>query len=92
MIRLLMIEQDALYAELTLRTLRSSGLSCACERVINEEEFRKALARSPDLILDVALFRTWRISRPWQSQKRPSRPHLSFSSQGRATQLLHGAR
>jgi diguanylate cyclase (GGDEF)-like protein len=51
MIRLLMLEDDDAAAELTLRALSSSGLSCACDRVVNELEFRKALACGPDLIL-----------------------------------------
>lgn len=51
MIRLLMIENDAAAAELTLRALRSGGLPCACERVVGESDFRQALARGPDLIL-----------------------------------------
>lgn len=38
MIRLLMIEDDAAAAELTLRTLRSGGLSCTCERVVSEAD------------------------------------------------------
>jgi diguanylate cyclase (GGDEF)-like protein len=51
MFRLLMLEDDALAAELTLRALHAAGLSCACERVVSEDEFRAALARSPDLVL-----------------------------------------
>jgi len=51
MIRVLMVEQDALSAELTLRTLRSYGLHCVCDRVVNEEDFKKALSHSPDVIL-----------------------------------------
>jgi diguanylate cyclase (GGDEF)-like protein len=87
MIRLLMIEQDALYAELTLRTLRSSGLSCACERVINEEEFRKALARSPDLILgcgpvqDLEDFAALAIAKA----AKPSAPFIFLSGQSDVT-------
>ena len=51
MLRLLMLEDDELAAELALRTLQSAGLPCACERVANEVEFRAALARLPDLVL-----------------------------------------
>jgi diguanylate cyclase (GGDEF)-like protein len=51
MIRLLMVEDDDAAAELTLRALRAGGLPCACERVVNEAEFRKALDLVPDLIL-----------------------------------------
>jgi diguanylate cyclase (GGDEF)-like protein len=51
MIRLLMVEDDDAAAELTLGVLSSSGLHCACERVVNEVEFRKALDCGPDLIL-----------------------------------------
>jgi diguanylate cyclase (GGDEF)-like protein len=87
MIRLLMIEQDALYAELTLRTLRSGGLSCACERVVNEEEFRKALARGPDLILgcgpvqDLEGFAALAIAKA----AKPSAPFIFLAEQGDAT-------
>lgn len=51
MIRLLLVEDDTAAAELTLRALSSSGLPCACERVVTEVEFRKALDGHPDLIL-----------------------------------------
>jgi len=51
MIRLLMLEDDDAAAELTLRALSSSGLPCACDRVVTEVEFRKALDCGPDLIL-----------------------------------------
>src|SRR3982074_129421 len=51
MILLLMVEDDDAAAELTLRALNSSGLPCACDRVVNEVEFRKALDCGPDLIL-----------------------------------------
>jgi diguanylate cyclase (GGDEF)-like protein len=51
MIRLLMVEDHDDAAELTLRALRLDGLPCACERVVNEVEFRKALDFEPDLIL-----------------------------------------
>jgi two-component system, cell cycle response regulator len=51
MLRLLMVEDDPLAAELTLRALRSSGLNFECERVADEAEFRAALGRDPDLIL-----------------------------------------
>jgi diguanylate cyclase (GGDEF)-like protein len=51
MLRLLMVEDDKFAAELTLRALKSSGLSFDCERVANEADFRAALGRDPDLIL-----------------------------------------
>ena len=51
MFRLLMLEDDALAAELTLRALHRADLPCECERVISEIEFRAALARSPDLVV-----------------------------------------
>jgi two-component system cell cycle response regulator len=51
MFRLLIIEDDGAAAELTLRSLSSAGLSCACERVETEAGFRAALAQTPDLIL-----------------------------------------
>jgi diguanylate cyclase (GGDEF)-like protein len=51
MILLLMVEDDDAAAELTLRALNSSGLPCACDRVVNEVEFRRALDCGPDLIL-----------------------------------------
>ncbi len=46
-----MLEDDAPAAELTLHALRSAGLSCTCDRVTSEIDFRAALARSPDLVL-----------------------------------------
>jgi diguanylate cyclase (GGDEF)-like protein len=51
MLRLVMVEDDVLAAELTLRALQSAGLPCACERVASAAELRAALARRPDLIL-----------------------------------------
>jgi diguanylate cyclase (GGDEF)-like protein len=51
MLRLLIVEDDGPAAELTLMSLLSAGLPCACERVQNEVEFRAALAHLPDLIL-----------------------------------------
>jgi diguanylate cyclase (GGDEF)-like protein len=51
MLRLLIVEDDAPAAELTLRSLLSAGLPCECERVQTEVDFRAALAHSPDLIL-----------------------------------------
>lgn len=48
---LLMLEDDAVSAELTLRALQTAGLPVACERVATESEFRAALARNPDLVL-----------------------------------------
>jgi diguanylate cyclase (GGDEF)-like protein len=56
MIRILMVEDDIAEAELALSVLRSAGLTCQGDRVVSEEEFRRALLRSPDLILsDVSL-------------------------------------
>ncbi len=51
MLRLLIIEDDELAAELMLGSLLAAGLPCACERVQSEVEFRAALEHSPDLIL-----------------------------------------
>jgi two-component system cell cycle response regulator len=51
MLRLLLLEDDAPSAELTLRALQSEGLPCACERVASEVEFRAALERAPDVVL-----------------------------------------
>ncbi len=51
MLRLLMLEDDAPAAELTLYKLKSAGLPCVCERVFTEHDFRAGLARSPDLVL-----------------------------------------
>jgi two-component system cell cycle response regulator len=51
MLRLLMLEDDAPAAELTLHALQSAGLPCACDRVTTEVEFRTALTRAPDLVL-----------------------------------------
>jgi len=51
MLRLLLIEDEVQAAELAVHTLKQAGLDCASERVASEGDFRKALARSPDLIL-----------------------------------------
>jgi len=51
MICLLIVEDDPAAAELTLHTLQSAGLACACERVETEREFREGLRREPDIIL-----------------------------------------
>lgn len=51
MLRLLMLEEKPEAAEQALRVLQSAGLSCACDRVATEVEFRAALVRSPDLVL-----------------------------------------
>jgi two-component system cell cycle response regulator len=59
MIRMLIIEDEVPAAELTVRALESAGLHCSCERVASEADFRRALARAPDIILsdsDVAGF------------------------------------
>src|SRR5690348_6284677 len=51
MIRMLIVEDDAAAAELARDVLERAGLGCSIERVQSECEFRKALGRSPDLIL-----------------------------------------
>lgn len=51
MIRMLIVEDEAPAAELTRRALGRAGLTCSCERVATEPEFRDALERAPDFIL-----------------------------------------
>jgi len=51
MVRVLVLEDDAAAAEASWRRLQQAGLACAFERVESETEFRRALERSPDLIL-----------------------------------------
>jgi len=51
MLRLLMLEDDALAAELTLHALNSAGVRCTAERVVNETDFRAALTRAPDIVV-----------------------------------------
>lgn len=51
MVRVLVLEDDAAAAESSCRTLTQAGLACSFERVESESEFRRALERSPDLIL-----------------------------------------
>jgi two-component system cell cycle response regulator len=51
MIRILLVEDDALAAEVTARVLQKAGVECACERVESEAGFRAALATTPDIIL-----------------------------------------
>jgi diguanylate cyclase (GGDEF)-like protein len=51
MLRVLMVGDDDVAAELTLRTLESAGLPCTCEHAHSEGELRAALGRGADLIL-----------------------------------------
>jgi diguanylate cyclase (GGDEF)-like protein len=51
MIRVLVLEDDAAAADSSCRMLKQGGLSCSCERVESEVDFRQALLRSPDVIL-----------------------------------------
>src|SRR5882724_10609727 len=51
MLQLLIIEDEVQAAELAVHTLKQAGFDCTSERVASEGDFRKALARSPDLIL-----------------------------------------
>jgi len=51
MLQLLIIEDEVQAAELAVHTLKQAGLDCTSERVASEGDLRKALARSPDLIL-----------------------------------------
>lgn len=51
MLKLLIVEDAAADAELTLRQLREDGIECNWERVDSEDAFRKALLRVPDLII-----------------------------------------
>lgn len=50
-VRLLIVEDQAPDAELTIRQLRASGITCTWERVDTEATFREALRNAPDLIL-----------------------------------------
>jgi DNA-binding NarL/FixJ family response regulator len=52
--RLLLLEDQAPDAELTLQHLRDSGIECTCERVATETGFRQALGKAPDLIISDA--------------------------------------
>ena len=49
--RLLIVEDNAPDAELTVRQLKSEGIDCAWTRVATEEAFREALRGAPDLII-----------------------------------------
>jgi len=51
MLRLLIIEDDVQAAELVVHSLKQAGLDSTWEQVASEGDFRRALARSPDLIL-----------------------------------------
>jgi CheY-like chemotaxis protein len=53
-VRLLMLEDQAPDAELTVQHLRDSGIDCTWERVDTEAAFRQALAKTPDLIISDA--------------------------------------
>ncbi len=62
MVRILIIEDDGAQAESTRQALEQAGLTCTCECVQSEAEFRRALARRPDVILaewDVAGLEGW---------------------------------
>jgi len=49
--KLLIVEDNAPDAELTVRQLKSEGIDCAWTRVATEEAFRDALRGAPDLII-----------------------------------------
>jgi two-component system, cell cycle response regulator len=54
--RLLIVEDNALDAELTVRQLQAEGIDCTWTRVATEPAFRSALESAPDLIIsDCAL-------------------------------------
>jgi diguanylate cyclase (GGDEF)-like protein len=50
-LRLLILEDVAAEAELTVRALKADGLECAWWRVENEAQFRERLRERPDLVL-----------------------------------------
>ena len=50
-LRLLILEDVAAEAELTVRALKAAGLDCAWRRVQSETEFRAGLREGPDLVL-----------------------------------------
>ena len=52
--RLLIVEDQAPDAELTVQHLRESGMDCSWERVDTEVAFRQALDNAPDLIVSDA--------------------------------------
>ncbi|HUA26894.1 MAG TPA: EAL domain-containing protein [Steroidobacteraceae bacterium] len=49
--RLLILEDAAAEAELTVRVLETAGLDCAWRRVDSETEFRAGLREQPDIVL-----------------------------------------
>lgn len=50
-LRLLILEDAAAEAELTVRALETAGLGCAWQRVESETEFRAGLRERPDIVL-----------------------------------------
>jgi diguanylate cyclase (GGDEF)-like protein len=50
-LRLLILEDAAAEAELTVRALETAGLDCAWQRVDSETEFRAGLHERPDIVL-----------------------------------------
>ena len=50
-LRLLILEDAAAEAELTVRVLETAGLDCAWRRVDSETEFRAGLRERPDIVL-----------------------------------------
>jgi len=50
-LRLLILEDAAAEAELTVRVLETAGLDCAWRRVDSETEFRAGLREQPDIVL-----------------------------------------
>ena len=50
-LRLLIVEDAAAEAELTVRALETAGLDCAWRRVDSETEFRAGLREQPDIVL-----------------------------------------
>jgi len=50
-LRLLILEDAAAEAELTVRALKTAGLDCAWQRVDSETEFRAGLRERPDIVL-----------------------------------------
>src|SRR5256885_5485438 len=49
--QLLIVEDNAPDAELTVRQLRAAGIDCTWTRVATEDAFRDALLSPPDLII-----------------------------------------
>ena len=50
-LRLLILEDVAAEAELTVRALKTAGLDCAWQRVESETDFRAGLRERPDIVL-----------------------------------------